>query len=404
MNSTMKAVLALALSVIIAASGFIGGYVTARVTPESLSLDAIAPKTDSGRVGSRVDEVKALLQDQALDPPSETSATAGAIQGLLDATGDKYATYFDKKHYQYFNEETMGAFGGIGVVLGEKDGKAYIVEVYDGTPAKKAGVKAGDIFRTIDGVTRAKWTSDEVVKRVRGEEGTKVTVVMERPAKDAKSASTTKTFTMIRAKITYPNIKSEMIGKVGYIRLGQFNAKSADDVRAAIESLTKKGAKSFVLDLRDNPGGLLDQAVKVSSLFIDNGVIVRVDERNRPEAELKTSGRKATDAPLVVLINGNSASASEITGGALQDYGRATLVGEKSFGKGSVQTIEELPWGGAVKFTTAHYLTPKKRIINGKGLTPDVVVTMDAEKQADRKTDAQLARALAIARSEAAKR
>jgi len=227
---------------------------------------------------------------------------------------------------------------------------------------------------------------------------------MSRPAKDATADPTTKTFTLKRAKINYPNIKSEMIGKVGYIRLGQFNAKSADDIRAAIESLTKKGAKSFVLDLRDNPGGLLDQAVKVSSLFIDNGVIVRVDERGAPETELKTSGSKATDAPLVVLINGNSASASEITGGALQDYARAKLVGEKSFGKGSVQTIEELPWGGAVKFTTAHYLTPKKRVINHKGLTPDVVVKMDAEKQMDRKTDTQLAKALAIARAEAARR
>jgi len=404
MNSTMKAIMALALSAIIAASGFIGGFVTARLSPTTSALESIAAPADASRVGSRVDQVRALLNDQALEPPSETSATAGAIQGLLDSGGDKYAAYFDKKHYEYFNEETMGAFGGIGVVLGEKDGKAYIVEVYDGTPAKKAGIKSGDIFHTIDGVTRTKWTSDEVVKRVRGEEGTKVTIVMERPGKDARADSALKTFTLTRAKIVYPNIKSELIGKVGYIRLGQFNAKSSDDVKAAIESLTKKGAKSFVLDLRDNPGGLLDQAVKLSSLFIDNGVIVRVDERGKPEDELKTSGRKITDAPLVVLINGNSASASEITGGALQDYARAKLVGEKSFGKGSVQTIEELPWGGAVKFTTAHYLTPKKRVINGKGLTPDVLVKMDAEKQADRKTDTQLAKALELARSEAAKR
>ena len=404
MNSTMKAILAVALSVIIASAGFIGGYVTARVTPGSLSFDAIAAPADASRVGSRVDQVRALLDKEALLPPSETSATAGAIQGMIESSGDKYALYFDKKHYQYFNEETAGAFGGIGVVLGEKDGRAYIVEVYDGTPAKKAGVRAGDVFRAIDGVTRAKWTSDEVVKRVRGEEGTEVTIVMERPAKNPHTAPTSKTFTLTRAKISYPNIKSEMIGSVGYIRLGQFNAKATDDVKAAVQSLAKKGAKSFVLDLRDNPGGLLDQAVKLSSLFIDNGVIVRVDERGKPEVELKTSGRKVTDAPLVVLINGNSASASEITGGALQDYGRAKLVGEKSFGKGSVQSIEELAWGGAVKFTTAHYLTPLRRIINGKGLTPDVAVKMDASKQADRKTDTQLARALAIARAEAAKR
>ena len=135
-----------------------------------------------------------------------------------------------------------------------------------------------------------------------------------------------------------------------------------------------------MLDLRDNPGGLLDQAVDVSSLFIADGAIVRVDERNKPEQVLNATGNKVTDAPLVVLINGDSASASEIAAGALQDYGRAMLVGEKSFGKGSVQTIEELPDGGAVKFTIAHYLTPKKRVINGTGLTPDVVVVMDRDE------------------------
>jgi len=404
MNTTMKAVLAVALTVIIAATGFIGGFVTAKVSPGSPTLDAIAAPSSDTRVGSRVDEVKALLDEQALVPPKETSATAGAIQGLLDSSGDKYALYFDQKHYQYFNEETAGSFGGIGVVLGEKDGQAYIVEVYAGTPAKKAGMKAGDVFRTISGVTREKWTSDEVVKRVRGEEGTKVTVIMERPAKDPKAEPTSEKFTLTRAVIVYPNIKSELIGKVGYIRLGQFNAKAADDIKDAIKSLSKKGATSFVLDLRDNPGGLLDQAVKVSSLFVDSGVIVRVDERGKPETEFRTSGRTVTDAPVVVLINGNSASASEITGGALQDYGRAKLVGEQSFGKGSVQTIEELPWGGAVKFTTAHYLTPKGRVINGKGLKPDVLVKMDPEKQAERATDTQLKRALELARAEAAER
>jgi carboxyl-terminal processing protease len=152
------------------------------------------------------------------------------------------------------------------------------------------------------------------------------------------------------------------------------------------------------LDLRDNPGGALDQAVGVSSLFQPSGVVVRVEERGKPETEHRTTAKKITDAPLVVLINGNSASASEIVGGALQDYGRAVLVGEKSFGKGSVQTIKELSFGGAVKFTIAHYLTPKSRVINGKGLTPDVIVKMDQEKQTEEAADAQLKRGLDEAR------
>jgi carboxyl-terminal processing protease len=194
-----------------------------------------------------------------------------------------------------------------------------------------------------------------------------------------------------------------MIGKVGYVRLGQLNANAEDEIRKAIESLTKKGARSLVLDLRSNPGGLLDEAVRVSSLFIKDGVIVRVDERGKAEEELRATGRKMTDLPLVVLIDGDSASASEIAGGALQDYGRATLVGEKSYGKGSVQTVEDVSWGGGIKFTIAHYLTPKKRVIDGKGLTPDVVVKMDRMKQMERDTDTQLKRALEIAERKAAK-
>ena len=402
MNKVTKAILVVALAVIVASGGFVGGFAVARLAPTD-AIAGIAASSSNNALGSHVDQIYRLLRDRALSPPSETSATAGSIQGLLDANGDKYAMYFDQKHYQFFSEESMGAFGGIGVVLGEKDGSAYVVEVYKGTPAFNAGVKAGDVFEVIDGVSRTKWTSQEVVKRVRGDAGTKVTITMLRPAAGGKGVMTEKTFTLTRAKVTYPNIKSEMKGSVGYIRLGQFNAKSADDVKAAVQSLTGKGAKSFVLDLRDDPGGLLDQAIAVSSLFIKDGVIVRVDERNVAEKAYRALGTKITDAPLFVLMNGDSASASEITAGALQDYGRATLVGEKSFGKGSVQTIEELPWGGAVKFTIAHYLTPKKRVINGKGLQPDVLVKMDRVKEMNPKTDTQLMKALDLASKAAAK-
>ena len=397
MNRSTKVILAVALSVIILSIGFIGGFATSNVIPGVGALSGIPSPSNSTPVGLAVDEINQLLKDRALEPPSETSATAGAIQGLLESGGDKYATYFNKTHYKEFNEETMGAFGGIGVVLGiNKDGEAYVVEVYKGTPADRAGIKAGDVFTSIDGVKRAKLTTEEVVKRVRGEEGTKVTLVMTRPSKDPHAEPTDVPFNITREKITYPNIKSEKIGDIGYIRLGQFNAKATEDVKKAVEDLTKQGVKGFVLDLRDNPGGLLDEAVDLSSLFIKDGAIVRVDERNKPEQVLNATGKKITDLPLVVLINGDSASASEIAGGALQDYARAVLVGETSFGKGSVQTIEELPDGGAVKFTIAHYLTPKSRVINGIGLTPDVVVVMERELQVKHATDTQLQKALEI--------
>lgn len=404
MKNVVKVVLVLALAVIVGSMGFIGGFAAARFVPQS------APKAgESGDLGERVEEVEALLRGQALNPPAETSATAGAIQGLLESGGDKYGLYFNDQHFKFFSEESMGEFGGIGVVLGEKDGTTYVAEVYKGTPAAGAKIKAGDVFLSINGVRREKWTNEEVVKRVRGEAGTDVKLTMLRPNEKADKAGhpggpvgKEYTITVTRAVIELPNVEGELKGDdVGYISVVQFNARTAEDIAEQIRVLGDKGAKAFVLDLRNNPGGLLTQAIDVTSLFVESGVVVRVEERGKEPVEHRTTGAQVTKAPLVLLVNENSASASEIVGGALQDYGRATLVGQKTFGKGSVQTIRELSFGGAVKFTTAHYLTPKGRAIDGKGLSPDVVVKMDIEKQADEKTDSQLKRALQIAEREA---
>ncbi len=395
MNTNMKVVLGVLLGIVVVCIGFIGGFAVAKFSPSAVALPQIVSAEPEG-VAAAVDEVAALLQSEALEPPTETSATAGALNGLLESGGDKYATYFDAKHYKFFNEESQGEFGGIGVSLGDKDGSAYVVEVFPDTPAERAGIKPGDEFQSIDGVKRAKWTTEEVVKRVRGEAGTTVKLVFWRPGKEDGEGKEFKA-NVERAMIEYPNVTAEMKGDVGYIEISQFNARAAEDISQSIKDLEKKGAKAYVLDLRNNPGGLLDQAVDVSSLFIDKGVIVSVEERGKDPIEYRATGGTATDAPLVVLVNGNSASASEIVAGALQDTDRATLVGEKTFGKGSVQTVKELSSGGAVKFTIAHYLTPKNREIDGKGLTPDVVVKMDIEDQMEESTDTQLKRALALA-------
>ena len=394
MNSKLKIVMLAAVAVIVGLSGFIGGFFVAEFDVAVPDRVLSASGNEPDELGSRVEEVNQLLQSEGLKPPSETSATAGAIQGLLESGGDKYANYFDAKQLKFFNEDMAGEFGGIGVLLGENDKGAYVVEVYKDTPASKGGVKSGDVFSAIDGQTRGKWTTEEVVKRVRGKQGTEVKLTMIRPS--GKGPHTKPyTVTLKRATITIPNVEGSMKrDDVGYIRIGQFNGNTAEEITREVKSLEEKGARSLVLDLRDNPGGALDQAVKVSSLFIEDGVVVRIDERGKKEEVLRTQGGKVTDLPIVLLINGNSASASEIVGGALQDYGRAKLVGEKSFGKGSVQTVEELSFGGAVKYTIAHYLTPKKRVIDGKGLTPDVVVAMAPEKQADEKTDTQLQKAI----------
>ncbi len=390
MNRTLIWALSAFVAALFAVAAFLGGVVVGRVV-ELRAIPGVTPR--ESLVIDHVREVERLLDREALNPASETSKTAGAIRGLLEGTGDRYAAYFDPEHYGYFNEQSHGEFFGIGVNIAERDDGVYIVSVMKDTPAERAGIKADDIVVEIDGVKRDSWTSEEVVKRVRGPEGTTVKVTMFRPAEEK-----THDFTIQRARIDIPNVMADREGDVGYVRLLSFNSKSADDLREAITTMEAEGVKGFVLDLRDNSGGLLQSAVDVASLFIADGVIVTVEDRVGGSEAHRASRRTVTDTPLAVLVNGNSASASEVLAGALQDYGRARLVGERSFGKGSVQSVRELSFGGAVKFTTAHYLTPKGRVINGTGLTPDVIVSMDIEKQADAKTDIQRSRAIDLVR------
>ena len=377
------------VGVALAGSAFVGGVLADRRLLAEGSVLTPAPAT-SADVADAVGEVANIIEDMALEPTSETSLTAGAIVGMLESLEDSHAAYYDVAHYQYLLEQNSGTFYGIGITITDADNEVVVVSVVEGSPAAAAGIEAEDVIVSIDGVTQDVWSVDEVVLRVRGEEGTSVTLGIRRGEE-----ATLRTFTVTRAAIEVPNIASELLeSNVGYIRLYTFNDQSADDVQGAIEDLTAQGAEGFILDLRDNPGGLLSAAVDVSSLFLDSGVIVRVEDRQGAVEEYQATGSTGTELPLVVLINGNSASASEIVAGALQDYARATLVGEQSYGKGSVQQIEQLSFGGAIKLTIAHYVTPKNRVIDKIGLTPDVVVEMDPELAADHATDTQLQRAL----------
>lgn len=402
MSRLLKAIVAFLALCLVASLAFLGGVLVERsaspyATPtvgQTTGTGSAAPGSDAGKL---VDEVRGVIKREALKPSPDASITTNAVRGALDSLGDPYAEYFDPQAFERFQSDSEGEFFGIGITVQSNDkGQPYVVKPIDGTPAAKAGLKAGDIIVSIDGVTKAKWPIDDVVRRIRGPEGTKVKLTLLRP-----STSKSYTVTLTRARINIPNVMSEMIGSdVGYMRLGTFNRNAADDIRAAITKLDGKGAKGFILDLRENPGGLLDVAVDVSSLFVKDGVIVRVDARGKPEEEHRASGDVATDKPLVVLVDGHSASASEIVAGALQDYARAKLVGDKSFGKGSVQDVVQLDNGGAVKLTVAHYLTPKKRVIDKKGVTPDFVVKMDISLQEDKKTDTQLQKALSVLRGQ----
>lgn len=389
MRSPLKWGAAALAAVMIAVASFAGGAVYGRLTPN------VAATQRSVSFDAATNEVRSIIRSQAYHPANETSMTAGAIEGMLASLGDPYAAYFDAKHYQYLQEQNSGEFFGIGIVITTKDKIPTVVSVIAGTPAAKAGLKAGDRIVRVGSVTKKAWDLDEVVSLIRGPKGTKVVLGIQRGK--AKPFSVR----VVRDKIEAPNSTSKMLaGSVGYVRLFSFNEKSGSDVRTAIEKLDKRGAKGYILDLRDNPGGLLTAAVDVASLFVKDGVVVTVKQRSGSPEVYRASGHLATGKPLVVLINGDSASASEIVSGALQDYGRAKLVGVKSYGKGSVQQIDQLSFGGALKLTIAHYFTPKDRSIDKVGLTPDIVVKMNAADQRNATTDTQLKKAAEVLRAE----
>jgi carboxyl-terminal processing protease len=392
MHRGIKALVASLVVILVGAGAFLGGTVYAGLGG---TVPTIAGSSSSSTsLGPLVEQVDGIIAREALVPSSESSITSNAIQGMLNSLDDTYAVYYDPKQYSELKQDQQGEFYGIGASIGlNKDGQPYAARVFENTPASRAGIKAGDVFTAVNSTRKAKWDLEAFVNLVRGPLGTKVTLEITRTGKAPF------TVTITRDKIAIPNTMTKVYGDVGYVRLLTFNERSADDVRAAIKGFDAKGLKGYVLDLRDNPGGLLNSAVDVVSLFVDKGVVVRVDERGKPEEQDLTTLPRITTKPLVVLVDAGSASASEIVAGALKDYGRATIVGVVTYGKGSVQTVLPVANGGAVKLTIAHYLTPLKHVINGVGVTPDVIVKMDPRLQADVKTDTQLARGLAVLRS-----
>ncbi|MCL2881992.1 MAG: S41 family peptidase [Coriobacteriia bacterium] len=396
------------LGVVIALVFFVAGAVSSQLM--SAHLTNVFNPRQTTALGDKTSQVFDLMQKEANDPPSEATALNGALNGLLTSNGDQYARYLDAKSLASYTDQMAGQFGGIGVVLGEKDGTVFVNQVYPDTPAAKAGILAGDYFYKIGSETSNTWTTQKVQDGVKGKVGTTVTLTMQRPYKKGEMPQNIRydfgnpyTVTVTRAIISTPNTESKMLaGKVGYVRLFQFNEKSTDDLRKEYEQLIKEGATSLILDLRDNPGGDLNQAVGVGSLFISKGQpIVQIESRVEGTTVLRTDGNTLSkNLPLIVLANANSASASEIVSGALQDHHRATVVGATTFGKACVQT--ELKFGdGAVFLTTADYLTANGRNINAKGITPDVKLDMDISLELDQAKDIQLQKALELAQSQA---
>ncbi len=367
------------------------GAVAATVTIHTGFLpggSARAAASDTYRDLNLFGDVFEKIRTDYVEKPDEQKLVEAAINGML-ASLDPHSSYMDAKAYRDMQVQTRGEFGGLGIEVTQEDGNIKVVTPIDDTPASKAGILSGDLIVAIDGENVSGLSLNQAVDKMRGSVGTAVTLKIVRGAnKDGQD------FKLTRAVIQIKSVKNEIKDDVGYIRISQFNEQTFDGLKSAMQkfqsTIPAEKFKGYILDLRNNPGGLLDQSIEVSNAFIDHGEIVSTRGRNADETQ-RYSARPGNDLshgkPVVVLINGGSASASEIVAGALQDHKRATIMGTRSFGKGSVQTIIPLGQNGALRLTTARYYTPAGRSIQAKGIEPEQVVLEDVPDELKGKDD-----------------
>jgi len=338
-----------------------------------------------------IKQARIIMETYYVESPEnikEEEILYGAIKGMVKSWGDPYTRFVDPKELENEEIEMEGEYGGLGIYIGQRDGRTLIISPIEDTPAERAGVKPMDEIVKIGDEVIYGWDQDKVVKNLRGEPGTKVTIWVRREDHEGLIK-----FEITRELIQIHTVRHEMLDEFGYIRIIQFNQKTKEEFIDALNDVISKGAKGIVVDLRNNPGGLLDACIEVADLLIDDGVIVSTKGRfeRANEVYYGTPG-KMTDSPIVVLVNEGSASASEILAGALKDHKRATIMGKKTFGKGSVQTLFYLPDTSGIFVTIAKYYTPNGTVIDKKGLEPNIVV--EGEFQKDHTKDVQLKRAL----------
>jgi carboxyl-terminal processing protease len=324
--------------------------------------------------------------------PGEQKLFYGSLKGMVAAVDDPYTRFLDPEQLREEGMEMEGEYGGLGMYIGTRDGKILVISPIEDTPAFRAGVKPLDEIVKVDDDVVVGLDQNDVVKRLRGEPYTDVTVWMRRSGEDEL-----KSFDMTREIINIKTVRSEMMDNIAYIKLNNFHQKSAQELSDAIDAAESRDAGGIILDVRNNPGGLLNIAVDVASLFIDGELVVSLKGRiERIGDELYAERGLATDLPVVVLMNEGSASASEIVAGAIQDHNRGPLVGTKSYGKGSVQSLFPLPERAGMYITIARYATPSGTIIDHKGLIPDYVV--EGEPNLVTSEDKQLQGALGVMR------
>jgi carboxyl-terminal processing protease len=322
-----------------------------------------------------------IIEDEYVDPKGQeldaVRLVDGAIRGLVEALNDQNSGYLDAEQYPIMFDDLSGSIEGIGVVIRtiEDSGAIEVVNILQGTPAAAAGIQIGDIFAEVDGEDVFGISQLELAALVRGPAGTSVDIIMLREGKYVE-------FTLIRAQITIPNIESRVLEDTafGYIKLNQFTSAARSEINTALNELDTATLDGLIIDFRGNPGGLLTSAIEVASAFIEEGPILIEDFGAGNETIFRANGNFAyIDIPLVILVDERSASASELVAGALQDTGAATIIGETTFGKGTVQTVQQLVNGGGLRLTIARWLTPDRHWIHEAGITPDIIVEWEPE-------------------------
>lgn len=339
-------------------ASFLFGFGLGRSTPQALKADLHI-----------LEEVRGQIESSAINPGEDRKLVQGAIKGMLESLEDPYASYLDPEARRSLDNSLSGHFSGVGMVLKLEDKVVKIVSVLSNTPASAAGISPGDVVVTVNRKTVDNLSLDEIVHRIQGAPGTTIRLSISRgggPPED---------LVLERRRIEIPTVEAKLLkDRVGLIELISFPEDAGSKVREAVESLEKRGARGFILDLRGNPGGLLDEAVSVASVFLAEGPVVSYKQRGKRAVKYDTRGKPQTQRPLVVLVDEGSASASEVVAGAIQDRGRGIVVGTETYGKGAIQTIFSLSDGSAIKLTIASYFTPSGRSIGEQGVIPDVAV------------------------------
>ena len=343
----------------------------------------------TSKTEDKISELQNLIEKHYMGDVKEKNLEDGVYKGYINGLNDPYSVYYNKKETKELYESTGGEYSGIGAVMSQntETGVITLVQIYKDSPAEKAGLKENDILYKVEGKEVTGKDLSKVVSKVKGEKGTTVELTVLR-GEDAKEVTVTATRDTVQAQ----TIEYKMMDdKIGYIRVSEFDTVTYDQYKEALDDLEKQGMTGLVVDLRNNPGGSLSTVCDMLDLMLPKGLIVYTEDKNGKKTEMKSDEEHQFTKPLAVLVNGNSASASEIYSGAIQDYGIGKIVGTQTYGKGVVQQIFDLDDGTAVKLTIAEYFTPKGRSINGKGITPDVKVEYenneenpDADNQLDK--------------------